>query len=86
MPEKMNNKDKRVNQISAVVDQINEELQKIVDLRVIGNDEWTVEDLEILLLCHQSILDSLKTRNKMFNHMVALHQEKARNLVDHNAA
>ena len=78
----MNNKDKRVNQISSVVDQINDELQKIVDLRVIENEEWTEEDLEVLLLSHQSILDSLKTRNKLFDYMVALHQEKAQLLVD----
>lgn len=80
--QKMNNKDKRVNQISSVVDQINDELQKIVDLRVIENEEWTEEDLEVLLLSHQSILDSLKTRNKLFDYMVALHQEKAQLLVD----
>lgn len=78
----MNNKDKRVNQISSVVDQINDELQKIVDLRIIENEEWTEEDLEVLLLSHQSILDSLKTRNKLFDYMVALHQEKAQLLVD----
>ena len=70
----MSTKDKRVSQISFVIEQINLELSKTVDLRVITGEEWTQEDLELLLISHQSVLDAIKTRTKVFERLVAVHE------------